>query len=66
MCVHINLCKHVQECILGLVAVCLLSFSSLGKPGCTWPLIISAEPESEASEPNSDSVDELVLLKSFA
>lgn len=49
MCMRISLyaCVNVCVCISVLLVVCLYSFSSLGKAGCTWPLIISTEPEFE-------------------
>lgn len=45
-----------------LNCVCLHSFSGLGKLGCTWPLIISADPQYEPS----DFVKELFYFKSSA
>ena len=49
-------------CWLQCVCICLHSFSSLGRPGCTRPLIISTESECEPS----DSVNELLHLQSSA
>ena len=61
-CRYLRVYHSVCVFVCWLQCVCLHSFSSLGKAGCTWPLIISTEPEYEPS----DSVRELVHLKSSA